>query len=124
MPVPVSEPKKEPEATPEAKDAKEGEEAAESAKRNVEASVRRLIHAAPGNGGRTEKYVWTQSLPEVTVTIDLPSGTKAKMLDVKIGKVGFEVLSVGPHRRRSGEAFRRHQGAARNCRCKRPAPTM
>jgi hypothetical protein len=45
-----------------------------------------------GNGGSTDKYTWTQTLAEVTVTIPLPAGTKAKMLNVDIG---LNTLKVG-----------------------------
>lgn len=37
---------------------------------------------APGNGGRTEHYVWSQQLSELTVNITLPAGTKSKMIDL------------------------------------------
>ena len=41
--------------------------------------------AAPvNNGGRTDRYVWTQTLGEVTVSIPLPAGVTAKMLNVVI----------------------------------------
>jgi hypothetical protein len=37
-----------------------------------------------GNGGRTDKYVWTQQLSDLSVSVPVPPGTKTKMLDVKI----------------------------------------
>lgn len=37
-----------------------------------------------GNGGSTSRYVWTQTLEEVTVHIPIPNGTRAKDLTVKI----------------------------------------
>lgn len=37
---------------------------------------------APGNGGRTANYVWTQQLSELTVNVPMPPGTKSKMLDI------------------------------------------
>mmetsp|Transcript_5708 Transcript_5708/g.8536 ORF Transcript_5708/g.8536 Transcript_5708/m.8536 type:complete len:364 (+) Transcript_5708:53-1144(+) len=37
-----------------------------------------------GNGGSTSRYVWTQTLEEVTVHIPIPNGTRAKDLNVKI----------------------------------------
>ena len=52
-----------------------------------------------GNGGETEKYVWHQTLGEVTAMIPLPAGTTAKMLDVKIGINDFKVGMKG----KSGE---------------------
>ena len=39
---------------------------------------------AIGNGGKTDKYVWTQQLSDLNVVVYLPPGTKTKMLDVKI----------------------------------------
>jgi hypothetical protein len=44
-----------------------------------------------GNGGQTEKYVWHQTLEEVTLFMPLPLGAKANMLDVKIGINDFKV---------------------------------
>ena len=50
---------------------------------------------AIGNGGKTDKYVWTQQLSDLNVVVYLPSGTKTKMLDVKITnnrlKVGYVI---------------------------------
>jgi len=40
--------------------------------------------APPGNGGRTDKYVWTQTLSELTVRMPLPAGTRAKNLNVTL----------------------------------------
>lgn len=37
-----------------------------------------------GNGGSTSRYVWTQTLEEVTVHCPIPTGTRAKELTVKI----------------------------------------
>jgi len=37
-----------------------------------------------GNGGSTPRYVWTQTLEEVTVHVPLPEGVRGKDLDVKI----------------------------------------
>lgn len=37
-----------------------------------------------GNGGSTSRYVWTQTLEEVTVHIPIPEGVRAKDLDVSI----------------------------------------
>ena len=36
-----------------------------------------------GNGGTTDKYVWTQTLKELAVTIAFPAGTSARSLDIK-----------------------------------------
>ncbi|RQX75668.1 nuclear movement family protein [Toxoplasma gondii CAST] len=47
-----------------------------------------------GNGGKTEKYTWTQTLGTVDVYIPVQEGTKASNWDVKIGagtlKVGLK----------------------------------
>ena len=52
----------------------------------------------PGNGGKTDLYVWTQTLSELNVNIPMPSGTKAKMLEVDIRnthlKVRIEIFST------------------------------
>lgn len=45
-----------------------------------------------GNGGSTSRYVWTQTLEEVTVHVPLPDGLRGKDLNVKIGA---NSLSVG-----------------------------
>ncbi|TDH66552.1 uncharacterized protein CCR75_006081 [Bremia lactucae] len=37
-----------------------------------------------GNGGRTEKYVWTQTLQEAQVNFAVPAGTKSRQVDVEI----------------------------------------
>ena len=39
---------------------------------------------APGNGGVTDRYVWTQELSELNVVVPVPLGTKIKTLDVEI----------------------------------------
>merc|ERR1712238_384757 len=45
-----------------------------------------------GNGGTVEgKYVWTQTLSEVTVSIPLPEKTRGRDLDVTIGKNKLKV---------------------------------
>ncbi len=63
--------------------------------------------APEGNGGVTDKYVWTQTLSEVTVNVPLPAGTKAKMLSVdiqnkrlKVAVKGGEVLVDGDFHKR------------------------
>ena len=38
----------------------------------------------PGNGGFTHNYMWSQTLEEVTVLVQLPDSTEARNLDVKI----------------------------------------
>lgn len=47
-----------------------------------------------GNGGQTEKYVWHQTLEEVSVFLPLPPNTRANQLEVKLGihevKIGLK----------------------------------
>jgi len=47
---------------------------------------------AEGNGGRTERYVWTQTLADVTVNVPLPAGTKSKMLTVDMRNGSLKVI--------------------------------
>jgi len=44
-------------------------------------------HGPPplGNGGSTDRYVWTQTLKEVTVHLQIPSNVGSKQMNVKIG---------------------------------------
>jgi hypothetical protein len=44
-----------------------------------------------GNGGQTEKYLWHQTLSEVSAYVILPAGTNAKMIDVKMAINNFSV---------------------------------
>ncbi|KAL7550645.1 hypothetical protein ACHAWF_013858 [Thalassiosira exigua] len=48
-----------------------------------------------GNGGSTSRYVWTQSLDEVTVHVPLPEGIRAKDLDVKISANALSIRQKG-----------------------------
>ncbi len=47
------------------------------------------------NGGKTDKYVWSQSLSEVNVEIALPAGTSSKQLDVSIEPMRLHVSLKG-----------------------------
>ena len=50
----------------------------------------------PGNGGTVDgKYVWTQTLQEVGVTVAVPKGTRGRDLKVKIGKNKLTVQVKG-----------------------------
>eukprot|EP00486_Rosalina_sp_Unknown_P005020 CAMPEP_0201574696 /NCGR_PEP_ID=MMETSP0190_2-20130828/19354_1 /ASSEMBLY_ACC=CAM_ASM_000263 /TAXON_ID=37353 /ORGANISM="Rosalina sp." /LENGTH=197 /DNA_ID=CAMNT_0048003303 /DNA_START=45 /DNA_END=635 /DNA_ORIENTATION=+ len=40
----------------------------------------------PGNGGKTDKYVWTQSLSEVEVTLEIDANLRGKNLKIVIKK--------------------------------------
>jgi hypothetical protein len=44
-----------------------------------------------GNGGSTSRYVWTQTLDEVTIHVPIPNGTRAKDLNVKIDAKSLSV---------------------------------
>ncbi|KAL9185441.1 hypothetical protein ACHAXT_003218 [Thalassiosira profunda] len=48
-----------------------------------------------GNGGSTTRYVWTQTLEEVTMHVPLPEGLRAKDLDVKIGANSLSIKQKG-----------------------------
>jgi hypothetical protein len=47
-----------------------------------------------GNGGVTSRYVWTQTLSELTVNLKLPEGIKSKMLDVDIRNKHLKVSPI------------------------------
>jgi hypothetical protein len=47
------------------------------------------------HGSKTDKYSWSQTLSEVTVTIPLPSGTRAKDLETKITGTDFSIALKG-----------------------------
>ncbi|CAI5710709.1 unnamed protein product [Peronospora effusa] len=56
-----------------------------------------------GNGGQSEKYVWTQTLQEAQVNFAVPEGTKSRQVDVdlragklKVGLRGGETFVDGP----------------------------
>lgn len=49
----------------------------------------------PGNGGRTDKYIWTQTLSDLIVTVPVPLGTKTKQLSVDITNKRLKVGMKG-----------------------------
>eukprot|EP01039_Chlorochromonas_danica_P005072 gene5072-5571_t len=51
--------------------------------------------APVGNGGKTDKYVWTQTLSELTVSVPVPSGTKTRQLNVEITNKRIKVALKG-----------------------------
>jgi len=46
----------------------------------------------PGNGGKTEKYTWTQTLAALEVFVHVPPGSKAKQI---ICDIGGDTLKLG-----------------------------
>jgi hypothetical protein len=61
----------------------------------------------PGNGGRTDRYSWTQQLSEVTVNVPMPPGTKSKMLDVDYSNKRLKVGIKGQPSIINGEFHKR-----------------
>ena len=59
-----------------------------------------------GNGGVTEKYSWTQTLEEVTITAPVPAGTRGKEVEFRV-KRGSLYLGL---KRRGGDAGAGEQG--------------
>jgi hypothetical protein len=76
-------------ATEENKDATEGEA------KNEEKPA--------GNGGKTDKYVWTQTLEELHIYIPVPKDTRAKNMDINIGTTKCHVAVKGQAPIISGE---------------------
>jgi hypothetical protein len=52
-----------------------------------------LACTAVGNGGKTDKYTWTQQLADLSVVVPVPPGTKTKMLDIKITNNRLKVIA-------------------------------
>jgi hypothetical protein len=61
----------------------------------------------PGNGGRTDRYVWTQQLSEVTINCPMPPGTTSKMLDVDYSNKRLKVGVKGQPSIINGELHKR-----------------
>lgn len=72
------------EAEEKAKKSGEQVPATEKAEENKEEGENKGQKPNPGNGGRTDKYMWEQSLKDVTVYIKLPQGITGKNLVVKL----------------------------------------
>ena len=53
-----------------------------------------IIHTAPGNGGITSTYRWTQTLSDLMIMVPLPAGTKTKALDVVFTNNKLKVRST------------------------------
>ena len=48
-----------------------------------------------GNGGTTDKYIWTQTLSELEVRVPVPEGTKSRMLNVDITNTRLKISLKG-----------------------------
>lgn len=68
---------------------------AEEAKKGEEEEEEDKTPPPAGNGGRTERYVWMQTLSELTVNIPVPANTKTKMLTVEITNKTVKVAIKG-----------------------------
>ena len=44
-----------------------------------------------GNGGKTDKYVWTQTLNEVVINIPVPADTRSKMVQISFGQKKIKI---------------------------------
>lgn len=50
-----------------------------------------LINSALGNGGRTERYEWTQTLQELSVVVKVPEGSRSRDVVCDISKSKLRV---------------------------------
>lgn len=73
---------------------KKAQEAAASAEEKKEGDKdkdEKESKAPPGNGGITDRYIWTQTLNEVTVSIPVDDSVSKKDTDIKITQKGLYV---------------------------------
>jgi len=61
----------------------------------------------PGNGGKTDRYTWTQTLSELSVVIELPKGTITKQLVVEMKNKRLKVAIKGGAVLVDGELYAR-----------------
>lgn len=59
------------------------------------ASVEEALPPLEGNGGKTDRYTWTQTLSEVNVMVTLPASTRGKDCTVDIRPKRVKVLHCG-----------------------------
>lgn len=97
-PPPVEKPKEE-EKQPEKKEEvkKDGEEKKEEEEDKTP--------PPKGNGGKTDKYVWTQTLEEAALLIDFPESIRAKNLNVQITPTKCQVQIKGGETLVDGEWY-------------------
>jgi chemotaxis protein histidine kinase CheA len=53
-----------------------------------------MYSIAPGNGGSTDTYSWTQTLSELTVIVKVPTGTTSRMVTVDIRNNHLKVKNM------------------------------
>lgn len=78
-------------------------EAAQKAKEDEEDNTPPPV----GNGGSTDKYVWTQQLADLTINVPVPEGTRSKFLDVQITNTKLKVGVKGQPYIIDGEFYNR-----------------
>jgi hypothetical protein len=62
---------------------------------------------AVGNGGQTDKYIWTQTLSELNLVVSVPPGTKTKLVVVEIKNKRLKVGLKGEPPLIDGELHKR-----------------
>lgn len=60
-------------------------------KKEPEAVAPKQDEVPVGNGGTTSKYVWTQTLSELSINLPLPPNTRARDLNVVISKTHLKI---------------------------------
>lgn len=50
-----------------------------------------MVNEAVGNGGKTDRYVWTQTLQELSVVVAVPEGSKSRDVVCDITKSRLRV---------------------------------
>ncbi|CAM9205692.1 unnamed protein product [Chrysoparadoxa australica] len=72
-----------------------GTSKAKDAGADDEDDEKRKLDHSPGNGGKTDRYVWVQQLADVNISIPVPEGIKARDLSIVIGKSKLKVAIKG-----------------------------
>jgi hypothetical protein len=60
-----------------------------------EERIRREREKPKGNGGKTDKYTWTQTEKDISLLIDVPKGTRGKNLNISIESTKIHVSLKG-----------------------------
>jgi hypothetical protein len=66
-----------------------------------------FLSPAVGNGGQTDKYIWTQTLSELNLVVAVPPGTKTKLVVVDIKNKRLKVGLKGEPPLIDGELHKR-----------------